>query len=103
MRLWIAVLAAFLLNSTSGYASQAQRARGAAVFAASGCAHCHSIRGSGGHKGPDLSGVGRRMKVSRMRKQIADGSQRMPPFKEELQDTEFKDLLTYLHSCKDKK
>jgi mono/diheme cytochrome c family protein len=65
--------------------------------------HCHSIRNEGGHKGPDLSGVGRRLKKDQIRRQIVGGSKLMPPFGDDLQDEDLKDLLAYLHSCRDKK
>jgi mono/diheme cytochrome c family protein len=57
----------------------------------------------GGHKGPDLSGVGRRLKKDQMRRQITGGSRLMPPFRDELQETELADLISYLRSCRDKK
>jgi hypothetical protein len=38
-----------------------------------------------------------------MRRQIIEGSKVMPPFGEDLQGTDLKDLLAYLHSCRDKK
>jgi mono/diheme cytochrome c family protein len=89
--------------STAVFASsRAQRARGASVFAASGCSHCHSIHNVGGHKGPDLSGVGRWLKEDQMRRQIINGSKRMPPFRDELQKRELADLISYLRSCRDK-
>ena len=65
--------------------------------------HCHSIRNEGGHKGPDLSGVGRRLKKDQMRRQIVAGSKLMPPFGDELQEADLADLLAYLQSCRDKK
>jgi ubiquinol-cytochrome c reductase cytochrome b subunit len=65
--------------------------------------HCHTIRNSGGHKGPDLSGVGRRLTKAQMRRQILEGSKVMPSFSDDLQDSELADLLAYLRSCRDKK
>lgn len=104
MKLWLSWLAVLLLFSSPGLASsRSQRAHGASVFAASGCTHCHSIRNAGGHKGPDLSGVGRRLNKEQMRRQILEGSKLMPPFVDDLQETELKDLLAYLHSCRDRK
>lgn len=84
-------------------ASRSQREHGAAVFATSGCSHCHSIRNQGGHKGPDLSGVGRRLKKDQIRQQIVEGSKRMPPFGDMIEQQDLADLLAYLHSCRDKK
>lgn len=103
MRVGLLVLVMLMVCSSAGFASsRGQRAHGASVFAASGCSHCHSIRNAGGHKGPDLSGVGRRLKKGQMRGQIVDGSKQMPPFRDELQETELADLIAYLRSCRDK-
>lgn len=82
--------------------SRSQRARGASVFAESGCQHCHSIHNVGGHKGPDLSGVGRRISRAAMRQQIVYGSKVMPAFKDDLDPDELNDLIAYLKSCREK-
>ncbi len=104
MKLLLVVVAVFIFYTSTSYASsKAQRVHGAEIFATSGCMHCHSIRGTGGHKGPDLSGVGRRMNASGMQSQITNGSKQMPPFGDHLQSVEIKDLIAYLHSCRDKK
>ena len=104
MRLGLLILVILMVCSSAGFASsRSQKVRGASVFATSGCAHCHSIRNEGGHKGPDLSGVGRRLKEDQMRNQIVAGSKRMPPFGETLQEAEIADLISYLRSCRDKR
>jgi ubiquinol-cytochrome c reductase cytochrome b subunit len=82
--------------------SRSQRARGAAVFSESGCQHCHTIGNVGGHKGPDLSGVGRRKSKAAMRQQIVFGSKVMPAFGDDLAPGELKDLIAYLKSCREK-
>ncbi len=103
VRICLPVLVILLACSTAMFASsRAQRARGASVFAVSGCSHCHSIRSVGGHYGPDLSGVGRWLNEDQMRRQIINGGKRMPPFGDELQKTELADLIAYLRSCRDK-
>jgi mono/diheme cytochrome c family protein len=103
MKLWPAALAILLVFCLPLLAStQGQRARGAAVFAASGCQHCHSIRNVGGQKGPDLSGVGRRKKKPAMLNQILYGSKVMPAFKDILDQSDVNDLIAYLRSCRDK-
>jgi len=76
--------------------------RGAALFAASGCQHCHSMNHVGGHKGPDLSDVGRTVKKAALRRQIMEGGRQMPPFEDVLEPAEVKDLVAYLHSCREK-
>jgi mono/diheme cytochrome c family protein len=82
-------------------ASNDERA-GAAVYAQSGCQHCHTMRQVGGSKGPDLSGVGRRLKKEKIRTQIMQGGHEMPPFGDVLRRSEVDDLVAYLHSCRDK-
>jgi mono/diheme cytochrome c family protein len=75
---------------------------GAALFQARGCVQCHTIRGVGGHKGPDLSGVGRRLKKDAIQKQITSGGSTMPAFGDALPGEEIAALVKYLHHCKDK-
>ena len=103
MRLLLSVAVLILAFSSFAIASsRSQRAHGAAVFSASGCQHCHSIGGVGGHKGPDLSGVGRRKSKAEMRQQIVFGSKVMPAFGDDLEPDELKDLIAYLKSCRQK-
>lgn len=103
MKVRFVVFVLIVACSLQGNASsRSQRTRGEAIFSASGCAHCHSIRGTGGKKGPDLSGVGGRLKKDKIRKQIVDGSNRMPPFGDDLQKNEIEDLIAYLRSCRKK-
>lgn len=80
--------------------SRTKREHGAAVFQANGCQHCHRMNGVGGHKGPDLSDVGKRMPKSAMREQIVHGSKVMPAFGDMLTAGQIKDLVAYLHSCR---
>jgi mono/diheme cytochrome c family protein len=96
----LVIMAACCLHGSAS--SRSQRARGEFIFNSSGCAHCHSILGVGGKKGPDLFGVGRRLKKDRMRKQILEGSNRMPPFGDVLLEKEIEDLVAYLRSCRHK-
>lgn len=94
----IAVLALLVAVCPALASSRSQR--GAALFAASGCQHCHSMNHVGGKKGPDLSNVGRRLHQAALRKQIIDGGAQMPPFGEVLKPAEIRDLVAYLHSCR---
>ncbi len=103
MKLRFAVfLLVFACASFAFASSRGKRERGAAVFQATGCQHCHTINRVGGHKGPDLSDVGRRLPKSAMREQIVHGSKVMPAFKDVLAPDEIKDLIAYLHSCRKK-
>jgi mono/diheme cytochrome c family protein len=100
-QLFLAILV-LAFSSFALASSQSQRARGAAVFSVSGCQHCHTIRNVGGHKGPDLSGVGRRKSKAAMRQQIVYGSKVMPAFGDDLAPDELNDLIAYLRSCRER-
>lgn len=102
MRLEAPISLLILACSFFAIASASQRTRGAAVFQESGCQHCHTVHNVGGHKGPDLSGVGRRKSKAALRQQIFNGSKVMPAFGEVLQPDELNDLVAYLRSCRDK-
>ncbi|MGD0800728.1 MAG: cytochrome c [Terracidiphilus sp.] len=103
MRLSVFVAAVLIVSIPANYAaSRSQRERGAVVFAECGCIHCHSIRNAGGRKGPDLSGVGGRLKEAELRRQILQGGMLMPSFRDALQGAELADLIAYLRSCRDK-
>ncbi len=103
MKLGLSIAALLLAFSSFAIASsRSQRARGAAVFTGSGCQHCHTIGNVGGHRGPDLSGVGRRRSKAALRQQIVYGSKVMPAFGDDLEPSELKDLIAYLHSCRQK-
>jgi mono/diheme cytochrome c family protein len=100
-------LIAFFFAATTAVGAFAQsasdkRTHGAALFAESGCQHCHTIQNVGGSKGPDLSGVGRRLDENRIRKQIMEGGKQMPPFADILEKAETDDLIAYLRSCRQK-
>jgi mono/diheme cytochrome c family protein len=99
--LFLALTLAPSLAAHAGSSAE-QRTRGAKVFADNGCGHCHTIRQKGGDKGPDLSGVGRRLKEDQIRTQILKGGQTMPPFADVLQKSETEDLVAYLRSLRDK-
>jgi mono/diheme cytochrome c family protein len=96
-------LAATTMVRVSAESPKERRAHGAAVFAESGCQHCHTIQNVGGKKGPDLSGVGRRLDESQLKKQIMDGGKQMPSFADILKESEADDLVSYLQSCRKKK
>ena len=95
----------FLAASSSLIASATpssnQQEHGATVFSENGCLHCHTIRNNGGAKGPDLSGVGRRLSEAQIRAQILQGGRQMPSFADILQPSETEDLVAYLRSCRE--
>jgi mono/diheme cytochrome c family protein len=85
-----------LLSSREKAAEQA----GAVLFRDKGCAYCHGAGGSGGKKGPDLSGL-RADKLwppDKITHQILNGGQKMPPFADSLTDAEIAQLVAYLRA-----
>jgi AraC family transcriptional regulator len=79
--MWFGVAAAEARSLLAGWssaqdpspASATVTTDGPTLFRERGCAHCHEIKGAGGDKGPDLSGVGRRMKKNAIKRQIEQG------------------------------
>lgn len=53
-------------------------ARGATVYAKSGCAGCHIVAGAGAGFGPDLSDIGDRRSAAYIRRAIANPSANLP-------------------------
>ena len=103
MKLWPVALSLLFAPSLPLLASsREQSTHGAALFVSSGCQHCHTIGGVGGHRGPDLSNIGRTAKKTAIRYQIVNGSNVMPAFGDVLQPQEIDDLIAYLHSCRQK-
>ena len=83
------------------YASAASdRAAGRVLFHEKGCEHCHGVGGIGGEKGPDLSGVGRKLKADEIRTQILHGGDAMPSFADVLAPDEVKLLVESLSAKK---
>ena len=101
-KLFVASLLVLGFASSAMASSKAQRAHGAALFASSGCQHCHMIGSVGGNRGPNLSGVGRVKSKAAIRQQIVAGSKVMPAFGDILQPAEIDDLVAFLQSCKSK-
>lgn len=80
--------------------SKADEEAGALLFRDKGCAYCHGPGGSGGKKGPDLSGL-RTSKLwtpDKITNQILNGGQKMPPFSDSLTDAEIAQLVAYLRA-----
>src|SRR5947209_11359008 len=54
--------------------SKGNPASGAQIFAANGCARCHTAGGSGGFLGPDLSEIGSRRSAADLESSILDSN-----------------------------
>ena len=98
--LLLAVPAATPARALMGSNTKAAEQAGAGLFRDKGCAYCHGGGGSGGKKGPDLSGI-RTNKLwtpDKITNQILNGGQKMPPFSDSLTDAEIAQLVAYLRA-----
>jgi mono/diheme cytochrome c family protein len=94
----LAVLVATLLPVNSVLAGPSAKSRGAELFAAKGCVHCHGPAGVGGGKGPDLQRVRERRNREAIVTQIHDGGKAMPSFGDGLSYKEISDLASFLRA-----
>jgi len=92
----LVVLATTLSPRNPVLAGSSSKNRGAELFAAKGCAHCHGSAGVGGGKGPDLQKVRERRTREAIVTQIHDGGKAMPPFGDELSTDQINDLASFL-------
>jgi mono/diheme cytochrome c family protein len=73
---------------------------GAGLFRDKGCAFCHGAGGVGTLKAPSLVDI-RKNKLwppEKMKAQIMNGGQKMPPFGDALTDQEIAQLIAYLRA-----
>lgn len=99
-KLFATALSLLLVGPLAWAWPHAHRQHGEVVFAGNGCQHCHRIGNAGGHKGPDLSGVGRQLSRKQLRAQILDGGNGMPPFRDVVANADIDDLVAFLRSCR---
>ena len=87
-------------SATVHASAKTDQAAGQALFHEKGCEHCHGIDGSGGEKGPNLSGVGHKLKPAAIQTQILNGGESMPAFADVLAPDDVKLLVEYLSAKK---
>ena len=93
-------LAALPAHALFGSRTMAAEQAGALLFRDKGCAHCHGAGGTGGKKGPDLTGL-RKDKLwtpAKITNQILNGGQKMPPFSDSITDEQVAQLIAYLRA-----
>lgn len=83
---------------TSGLSPSARQ--GAVIFQQVGCIECHSVAGSGGAKGPDLTHVGSRLTEQEFVIRIMAGGNGMPAYAGNLDPRQLSDLVDFLRSLK---
>ena len=91
---------AFLPAHAFNAKTEANEKAGALLFRDKGCAYCHGAGGVGTKKAPSLVDI-RKDKAwppEKMTGQILNGGQKMPPFRDSLDDNEIAQLVAYLRA-----
>ena len=100
-RLVLCVLAAMAPVAVSLRAADKEsRAAGEATYHSAGCERCHGPDWSGTDRGPDLRGIGKRLKREEIDKQIRAGGGGMPAFGDVLADAQIVQLVDFLEAQK---
>lgn len=71
---------------------------GAQIFYARGCQYCHAVSGKGGHYGPDLTDVTRRLPPEFIVERTLRGIGNMPAYRDVLSPEEMSLIITFLQS-----
>jgi ubiquinol-cytochrome c reductase cytochrome b subunit len=75
------------------------RLAGAAVLQYKNCRNCHALNGRGGHRGPDLAGVGARLTADQLIDQISNGTPgggNMPAYGKQVSPDEMTAMVEFL-------
>ena len=84
-------------------ASTPLQLQGAVVLQNKQCRNCHALQGSGGRRGPDLSGVGTRLTADQLIDQISNGTPgggNMPAYGKQIRPAEMTALVDFLVSLR---
>ncbi len=74
--------------------------KGAGLFASKGCLYCHLVNGHGGHRGPELTEVGRRLTPGELRIRIVNGGGNMPAYGGVISEKELAAVIAFLETRK---
>jgi ubiquinol-cytochrome c reductase cytochrome b subunit len=71
---------------------------GANLFESHGCINCHTVAGSGGERGPDLTTAGNRLSPDQMTTRILNGGHNMPAYANNLTPEQVQQLVAFLQA-----
>jgi ubiquinol-cytochrome c reductase cytochrome b subunit len=83
--------------------STPRQLQGAVVFQNKDCRNCHSLEGSGGKRGPDLTAVGTRLTSGQLIDQVSNGTPgggNMPAYGKQISPDEMAALVDFLASLR---
>lgn len=86
-------LTAQQVGATSGQAYE-----GSQLFFGLGCQYCHTVKGQGGTRGPNLTDVWSRLGEAEIRQRIMTGPDGMPSYAGSISDEQMSALLAFLQS-----
>jgi mono/diheme cytochrome c family protein len=93
-----AILSAAPKRAFAASKTEADEKAGAALFVDKGCTFCHGVGGVGTSKAPSLIDLrkDKAWPAEKIKNQIMNGGQKMPPFSDSLTDQEVAQLIAYL-------
>jgi ubiquinol-cytochrome c reductase cytochrome b subunit len=97
---WSPVLGDVTLPAAALQGLDPTQQAGAQIFQDHGCINCHSIDGSGGERGPNLSTIGSSLSNDQLTWRILSGGRNMPAYGDTLTPEELAQLVAYLSSRK---
>ncbi len=80
------------------HSSNPQVIEGAKFFHDRGCEYCHTVAGSGGKRGPDLTSIAERLTEQQITLRILNGGYNMPAFASSLKPGDLSALVAFLES-----
>ena len=94
----VATLSAAPRPVFAGSKTEADEKAGASLFVDKGCTFCHGAGGVGTTKAPSLVDLrkDKAWPAEKIKNQIMNGGQKMPPFADSLTDQEVAQLIAYL-------
>ena len=84
----------------SRYCMGASVAEGAKLVHSKGCLYCHDVDGFGGHRGPELSLIGKTLTRDELIIRINNGGYNMPSFAGSVTSQELSDIVDFLQTRK---
>jgi mono/diheme cytochrome c family protein len=90
----------FSAHGLFAFNNKAAEMAGAVLFRDKGCAYCHGMGGVGGKKAPSLIDLRKNKSWPpiKIKDQILNGGQKMPPFSDSVTDEEVAEIVAYLRA-----
>lgn len=97
---WSPVLGNVTLPDSATQGLSPDAMAGAQLFEQNGCINCHTVAGTGGQRGPNLSQVGGRLSSDQLTWRILAGGRNMPAYGDSLTPQQTAELVAYLSTLK---